>query len=111
MNHLFVDEVISKFVENINNDPREMTQDDWDEVLEYSFNSSEDYYDWNDYSRDYDYMLCEIHNYAEEMGFEPQYWVYNKMINLYMYIVARELVAECKENIIKAWDEENEEVE
>lgn len=84
-----------------------MTEDDWDEVLEYTFNSSEDFYEWNDYSSEYDYMLCEIHTFSEDLGIQPEYWNYNKMINLYFYIVARELVADCKQNIIEAWDEEN----
>ena len=44
MDHLFANEVISKFVENINNDPREMNADDWDEVLKYTFSYSLDYY-------------------------------------------------------------------
>lgn len=107
MNHLLVNEVISKFVENINNDPREMTDDDFNEVLEYTFNSNEDFYDWDDYCKEYDYMLGEIHTFSVDTGAEIEYWNYNKMINLYMYIVARDLVADCKQNIIDAWDEEN----
>lgn len=107
MNHLFASEVIAKFVENINENPREMLDDDWIEVLEYTFNSNEEFYDWNDYCKDFDYMLGEIHTFSEETGSEIEYWNYNKMINLYMYVVARELIADCKENIFEAWDEEN----
>lgn len=107
MNHLLVNEVISKFVENINNDPRSMTDDDWNEVLEYTFNSNEEYFQWEDYCTEYDYMLCEIHTFSEETGAEIEWWNYNKMINLYMYVVARDLIADCKENIIEAWNFEN----
>ena len=107
MNHLFASEVICKFVENINNDPREMTEEDWEEIIEYTFNSNEDWYDWSDYCKKYNYMLEEIHTFSVDIGAEIEYWNYNKMINLYMYIVARELVSDCKENIIDAWDCEN----
>ena len=85
-----------------------MGEDDWDDVLEETFNSIERIFEYKDYMEHYDDILLEIHNKAEDMGIEPQYWNFQKMMNLYLYMIGKEIIADCKDDIIEKWQDMNE---
>lgn len=110
MNHLFANEVLDKIVAHFTDDDfpsLNMDDDAWDMVLEEQFNTTEENYEWSDYCTDYDYVLYEVHTFSVDSGAEIEYWNYNKVINLYMYIVAKEIIADCKDQIIEKWQDVN----
>lgn len=94
-----------------NDFPSELNILDWDEVFEAVFNTNEEYYEYKDYMKYYEAILLEIHNKEEDFGIKPQYWNFQKMMNLYFYIIGNELIADCKEKIVKKWQELNSEDE
>jgi hypothetical protein len=112
MDHPFSNDVLDKIMDYFDDNddfPSENMDDDgWDDILQEQFNTIEEHYNYSDYMRDYPTMLEIIHTYAEDSGFEPEYWNFQKMINLYMYIVAKEIITDRKDVIIERWQEENE---
>jgi len=100
-----LDTILAYFVNN-NDVPREnMDEDKWDKVLQEQFNKYEEHYD-SGYGIYYCDLLEIIHRNAEDLGIEPEYWKFNKMINLYMYIVAKKIIDEHKDKIIERWLDE-----
>jgi hypothetical protein len=110
MDKVFANEVLDKIVNYFddNDFPSENMDDDaWENILQEQFNTTEEYYYYTEYMELYDDILIEIHNYAEELDLEPEYWNFQKMINLYMYIVAEKIIADHKDVIIERWQDEN----
>ena len=107
MEHPFSNEVLDKILEYFDDDfPSEnMDDDDWEEILQKQFNTFEEHFDYSDYMRDYPTILEVIHTREEDWGIEPTYWNCQKIISLYMYIVAIEIIANCKEHIIATFFE------
>lgn len=112
MEHPFANEVLDKIVEYFVDDnfpSVNMDDDDWDMVLQEQFNTTQEHYDRSVYGRNYCDLLEIIHRNAEYMGIdEVEYWDFQKMINLYMHFVATEIIADCKDEIIEKWRDENE---
>ena len=114
MDYPYATEVLDKILEYFIDDnfPSEnMDDDDWDKVLQEQFNTREEHYDYSVYGKYYCDLLEIIHRNTEDLGIEPEYWNFQKMINLYMYIVAKEIIDDCKEQIIERWQDKNEDVE
>ncbi len=111
MEYPFAERAIIMICEHFTDDefPSElnMLDDEWDEVHQAVFNTNEEYFEYKDYMEYYEDILLEIHNKAENFGIEPQYWNFQKMMNLYFYIIGKELIAECKEEIVEKWRELN----
>ena len=108
MEYYYADIAIILICEHFVNDDfpsLNMGEDDWDDVLEETFNSIERIFEYKDYMEHYDDILYEIHNYTESMGFEPQYWNFQKMMNLYFYMIGKEIIADCKDEIIEKWQD------
>jgi len=111
MDYFYADDAITLICEHFVNDDfpsLNMSEDDWNDVLEETFNSIDRIFEYKDYSCVYDDILVQIHNKAEDLGIEPQYWNFQKMMNLYFYIIAKEIIADCKEEIIEKWRDMNE---
>jgi len=111
MDKVYANEVLDKIVDYFDDNefPSENMDDDaWDNILQEQFNTTEEHYEYTDYMELYEDILVEIHNYAEDLGLEPEYWNFQKMIRLYMYIVAKEIIADYKNVIIERWQDENE---
>ena len=108
MNYPYANEVLDKILEYFDDDnfPSEhMDEDDWDEVLEEQFNTTEEHYNYSEYGIYYCDLLEIIHRHAEDFGIEIEYWNFQKMINLYMYFVAKEIIDYCKGQIFEKWQE------
>jgi len=111
MEYYYADLAITMICEHFVNDDfpsLNMGEDDWDVVLEETFNSIERIFEYKDYMEHYEDILLEIHNKAEDLGIEPKYWDFQKMMNLYLYIIAKEIIADCKDDIIEKWRDMNE---
>lgn len=106
MDKLYSDEVLEQILDcfNEDNSPENMDGEAWDNILQEHFNTTEEHFDYDDYMSDYPTILETIHSYAEDIGLDPEYWNFQKMINLYMYIVANEIIGE-KDYIIEIWQD------
>jgi len=108
MDHPFSNDVLDTILEYFDDNevyPSNIDADGWDEILQEQFNTTVDYYNYSDYMRAYPTMLDLIHFDMDE---EVDYWDCQKMISLYMYIVAKEIIADCKEHIIEKFYERHE---